>query len=404
MAEELLSYEADVAPMKGSYFPDVAAANRMPYVPMTPPSAIRPTLAPAPSSGIPKTFDEAFAGGGNLGRFANARKGRSSTTISVGGAGFDRAFAASQARAEAEFQRGAQMQDLQYAKSLLDYNRMINDFESNKLELERERNFSLIAPDINKRIDDVFKTKPSGLEQAQEITKIRSENPSFFESKSGNAIYGAASARAAANASVDNERRRQDEAGRGEVVRLLTQYDPEAANKVASGDLTIAQGRSIFGEISKRESERGARERTSGAALDFRMDTFKKRRERYDSPQLQGASQDLATLLSTGGADVKIEDIQSTDPSVNTKKMFKPTTREKYLRDLANLTGVAVEDARKQYGEDDLELYRTLGKQLDDEETVLYRSVSGERFGSPTSEPSKDLGTKDKIGKGFRPE
>jgi hypothetical protein len=71
---------------------------------------------------------------------------------------------------------------------------------------------------------------------------------------------------------------------------------------------------------------------------------------------------------------------------------------------LANLTGVAVEDARKQYGEDDLELYRTLGKQLDDEETVLYRSVSGERFGSPTSEPSKDLGTKDKIGKGFRPE
>ena len=187
-------------------------------------------------------------------------------------------------------------------------------------------------------------------------------------------------------------------------MRLLTQYDPEAANKVASGDLTIAQGRSIFGEISKRESERGAREKTSGAALGFRMDTFKKRRERYDSPQLQGASQDLATLLSTGGADVKIEDIRRFAPSVNTKKMFKPTTREKYLRDLANLTGVAVEDARKQYGEDDLELYRTLGKQLDDEETVLYRSVSGERFGSPTSEPSKDLGTKDKIGKGFRPE
>lgn len=296
------------------------------------------------------------------------------------------------------------MQDLQYAKSLLDYNRMLNDFESNKLELERERTFSLIAPEINKRIDDVFKTKPTGLEQAQEITKIRSENPNFFESKSGNAIYSAASARAAANTNADNERRRQDEAGRGEVVRLLTQYDPEAANKVAAGELTIAQGRSIFGELSKRESERGAREKMSGAALDFRMDTFKKRRERYDSPQLQGASQDLATLLSTGGADVKIEDIQSTDPSVNAKKMFKPTTREKYLRDLANLTGVAVEDARKQYGEDDLELYRALGKQLDDEETVLYRSVSGERFGGPTSEPSKDLGTKDKIGKGFRPE
>jgi hypothetical protein len=318
------SYESDIAPLQRSYFGDV------PVPPAYTPS--QPT--------------------GNFGRFGNVRRSGSSTTLEVGGGDFGQMVSSMRDRAEFDYRRQIERENLEYQTALINQQRYLMD-------LQIERDASVLGPEVIKKVESVFETKKSAAEQAQEIAKIQFENPSILKSNFGKLIFQTANDRVQANSNAELSARE----GKSVVVNSLTPINAEAANAVASGTLSIEEGRKLIQGAQTAETERKIKAAEAEEKKDIQKFDLKLQLDVLDGIE----SAWKATTSKTGGALAAIPENATLD-SLRVSGISDPNNvlddfqRSELKTYMSDLTGKPLENVEKEYANKDLQLYRDLGK------------------------------------------
>lgn len=291
------------------------------------------------------------------------------------------------------------------ASEQLSFQRALTDFQSETLKLQQERDAADKIGGITAMLDEKFNsgTKPTDL--LIDLTKIQAQNPMMFRTAIGSATLDAYKARASALAADEREAKSMNY----NLVQQLTPYDPKMANDLAAGNVSPETARLKLVELATKkslgEAESEAKSKRSEQALKIQSDFIKDIRTQFDAPDYLGEAQKEAAEREYGRTPLgkteggKAQTAPPAQPLPDSGKLFKPTQRSAYVRNLARLTGKDQAQIDKEFA-NDLDLYKALGNKLDDEETTIYRYASGLTYGSPVPNISNvPLSEVDKIQK-----
>jgi hypothetical protein len=188
------------------------------------------------------------------------------------------------------------------------------------------------------------------------------------------------------------------------LVQQLTPYDPQMANDLASGNVSPDVARIKLVEFANKKAAEETRTKAdierAGDALKIQSEFIKDMRTQHNSPAFIGSAQQDYTTSALGG---EIENTSNAPPPPLPEggKLFKPTQRNTYVRNLSMLTGKDQKEIESQY-QNDLDLYKALGDKLDEESTVIYRRSAGVPYGTPVPyQNSLPLPEQDKVRNGF---
>lgn len=283
----------------------------------------------------------------------------------------------------------------------LSFQRAMTDYQSEALKLQQERDAANKIGEFTSMLDAKFDSGAKPTDILIDMTKLQAKDPLLFKTSIGAATYDAYKNRAAAMASDEREAKSMNY----NLVQQLTPYDPQMANDLASGIVSPDAARlKLVDYANKKASEENKSkadiERASDA-LKIKSDFIKDMRAQHNSPAFIGAAQQ-DYVNSTLGGEVKNTSNVPPPPLPEGGKLFKPTQRNTYVRNLSMLTGKDQKEIENKY-QNDLDLYKALGDKLDEESTVLYRRASGEFYGTPVPyQTSTPLPEQDKIFSGFK--
>jgi hypothetical protein len=287
------------------------------------------------------------------------------------------------------------------ATEQLSFQRAMTDYQSETLKLQQERDAANKIGALTNAMESLFSPDAKPTDITIGLAKLQSQDPLVFRTSIGAATLDAYRNRAAAMAADEREAKSMNY----NLVQQLTPYDPQMANDLASGIVSpdaarlklvdYANKKAAEEKNSKAEAER------AGDALKIKSDFIKDMRAQHNSPAFIGAAQqDYATSIL--GGEVKNTSNVPPPPLPEGGKLFKPTQRNTYVRNLSMLTGKDQKEIENKY-QNDLDLYKALGDKLDEESTVLYRRASGEFYGTPVPyQTSTPLPEQDKIFSGFK--
>jgi len=287
------------------------------------------------------------------------------------------------------------------ATEQLSFQRAMTDYQSESLKLQQERDAANKMGEFTSMLDEKFDsgTKPTDL--LIDITKLQAKNPLLFKTAIGAATLDAYKARASALASDEREAKSMNY----NLVQQLTPYDPQMANDLASGIVSPDAARlKLVDYANKKAAEenksKAEAERTE-VGLKIQSDFIKDMRSQYNSPEYIGpAEQNWQN--TTLGSETKNQTNVPQPPLPEGGKLYKPSQRSSYVRNLAMLTGKDQKEIESQY-QNDLDLYKALGSKLDEQETVIYRRSAGVPYGTPVPyQTSTPLPEQDKIFSGFK--
>ena len=268
-------------------------------------------------------------------------------------------------------------------------------FEEEKMRLQEARDASKMYPVISKQLEDAMEGKRPD-EQRLLVSDVLMSNPTFFETKSGNALLTAVNAKISALDKAESDSR----AKTNQVWNMAAQLGmPDIAEQVSTGGLTVD---SALSEISKRkrdadtlEEQQKTRAANYADALKFQMKYVDDDKRMYRNVKTEGnTTLNLGDSEAAGGSGSIIELPKGTK--------FAETYRNNLIDGVSRYTNIPVEELTKEYGagDRDIELYNLFGKRIRDNETEIFRAVSQlERVNiAPTT---IDLSKDDKLATGF---
>ena len=286
------------------------------------------------------------------------------------------------------------------ASEQLSFQRALTEFQSETLKLQQERDAADKIGGLTTMLEEKFNSGAKPTDLLIDLTKIQAQDPMMFKTSIGSATLDAYKARASALAADEREAKSMNY----NLVQQLTPYDPQMANDLASGKVTPEAARFKLVDLATKKSQREAdaetKSKRSETALKIQSDFIKDIRAQYNAPEYVGtAEQEYATTKLGGEVGGKAPTAPPAQPLPNSGKLFKPTQRSTYVRNLAMLTGKDQKEVEKNFA-NDLDLYKALGNKLDEEDTAIYRYSSGQTYGSPVPNISNvELSEVDRIQK-----
>lgn len=245
-------------------------------------------------------------------------------------------------------------------------------FEEEKMRLQEARDASKMYPVISKQLEDAMEGKRPD-EQRLLVSDVLMSNPTFFETKSGNALLTAVNAKISALDKAEADSR----AKTNQVWNMAAQLGmSDIAEQVSAGGLTIDDALS---EISKRKEEAATLEAQQKMQVAYDAETFKFQvgvlnddKRLYRSVKLEGnTAPNFGDSEAAGGSGSIIVLPEGTK--------FAETYRNNLIDGVSRYTNLSVDELTKDYGagDRDIELYNLFGKRIRDNETQLFRNISG---------------------------
>jgi len=314
MAE--FSYEADIAPMRGSYFTN-------------------PNLSDAERKQLQAGYMEKIA---PYQEITNKTLGRI---------------------------LDAQNQELSFRRANI-------AFEDEKLKLQQERDFAQKYPDMANQLGAAMEGKDPN-DQRIILSDLAVKNPAFFASKNGSALLSAYDAKIAAGVAAGAE----DRAKKNQVWSMATQLGmPDIADEVSAGALSADAANY---KISARKKELDALENQQKLSKEQSELAYKVRTDYIDKSESLFSNIKYADGSSDSFDPTKV-DINKIGSAPTTKpKSFSEPYRNAIINRVINLSNLEPAQAEELKKLPDNELHNLLGVRIDDNRTQLYRDITGDR-------------------------
>lgn len=261
-------------------------------------------------------------------------------------------------------------------------------FEDEKLKLQEARDAARLYPAISKQLEDAMEGKDPN-DQRLLVSDIMMSNPTFFETKNGSALLTAVNSKISAGATA----KAVGQAKVNQVWNMAAQLGmSDIADQVSAGSLTAEAGLS---ELSKRREEAAAlqaqQEIASAQAAQahkLRTDYIERSERLFNTIKYADGSSDSFENTELGGN-------KNNSGTAAKPKAFAQPYRNAIINkviDLSNLEPAQVEDVKKL---SDDELHNLLGTRIDDNWTQLYRDVYKDTGNQSSPIPTKKDLTKD---------
>jgi hypothetical protein len=245
-------------------------------------------------------------------------------------------------------------------------------FEDEKLKLQEARDAARLYPAISKQLEDAMEGKDPN-DQRLLVSDIMMSNPTFFETKNGSALLAAVNSKISAGATANAV----GQAKVNQVWNMAAQLGmPDIADQVSSGSLTAD---AALSEISKRKKDADtlqAQQEIANAqseqAYKIRTDYIDRSESLFNTIKYGDGSSDSFENTLLGGNE-------NASPTATKPKSFAEPYRNALINrviNLSNLDPAQVEDVKKL---PDNELHNLLGMRIDDNRTQLYRDITGDR-------------------------
>ena len=253
----------------------------------------------------------------------------------------------------------------------LSFRRANTAFEEEKLKLQQERDFAQKYPDMAKQLGDALEGKDPN-DQRIVVADLAVKNPAFFASKNGSALLSAVDAKISATVASQADNR----AKVNQVWSMSAQLGlPEIGEKVAAGEITPDEGAKQIAarrrEIEALENQQKLSKEQAELAYKIRTDYIDRSESLFNTIKYADGSSD-----SFDPTKVDINKGGST-PTAKPKSFAEPYKNALINRivNLSNLDPAQAEDLKRL---PDNELHNLLGTRIDDNRTQLYREITGD--------------------------
>jgi hypothetical protein len=244
-------------------------------------------------------------------------------------------------------------------------------FEDEKLKLQEARDAAKLYPAISKQLEDAMEGKDPN-DQRLLVSDIMMSNPTFFETKNGSALLSAVNSKISAGATANAV----EQAKVNQVWNMAAQRGmSDIADQVSAGGLTANAGLS---EISKRINEAEALQAQQEAANAKSELAYKIRTDYIDRSESLFNTIKYGDGSSDSFENTLLGDNKNGSPTATKPKSFAAPYRNALINrviNLSNLDPAQVEEVKKL---PDNELHNLLGVRIDDNRTQLYRDVTGD--------------------------
>lgn len=264
-------------------------------------------------------------------------------------------------------------------------------FEDEKLKLQEARDAATKYPEIAAQLEEAMAGKKPE-DQRLLVSDIMLKNSQFFGTANGSALGSAVNAKIAAGAAAEAEGR----AKTNQVWNMAAQLGmPDIAEQVSSGGLDPD---TALSQIAKRKKDEDTLEKQQKINTELDKDILKFQagyiaddKQLYRNVKLVGGKDvpygDSKAAGGSGSAQILPEGTKFTD-----------TYRSNLIDGVSRYTNKTVEELEKEYGsgERDKELYDLFGKRIRDNETQLFRNMGRLGYGTSPAATKIDLTEDDK--------
>ena len=245
-------------------------------------------------------------------------------------------------------------------------------FEDEKLKLQEARDAARLYPAISKQLEDAMEGKDPN-DQRLLVSDIMMSNPTFFETKNGSALLTAVNSKISAGATANAV----GQAKVNQVWNMAAQMGmSDIADQVSAGVLTAD---AALGEISKRKKDADtlqAQQEIDSArseqAYKIRTDYIDRSESLFNTIKYADGSSDSFENTVLGGNE------GGSTPTAK-PKAFAQTYKNALINRVINLSNLDPAQAEDLKNLPDNELHNLLGTRIDDNRTQLYRDITGDR-------------------------
>ena len=245
-------------------------------------------------------------------------------------------------------------------------------FEDEKLKLQEARDAARMYPAISKQLEDAMEGKDPN-DQRLLVSDIMMSNPTFFETKNGSALLSAVNSKISAGATANAV----GQAKVNQVWNMAAQLGmSDIADQVSAGVLTAD---AALGEISKRKKDADtlqAQQEIDSAkseqAYKIRTDYIDRSESLFNTIKYADGSSDSIENIMSGSN-------KGGSTPITKPKAFAQTYKNALINRVINLSNLDPAQAEDLKNLPDNELHNLLGTRIDDNRTQLYRDITGDR-------------------------
>jgi hypothetical protein len=259
-------------------------------------------------------------------------------------------------------------------------------FEEEKLKLQEARDAATKYPEIAKQLEEAMAGKKPE-DQRLLVADVMMKNSQFFGTANGSALGSAVNAKIAASTAAEAEGR----AKKNQVWSMATQLGmPDIADEVSNETLSADAANY---KISKRKKDEDTLEQQQKIKTEIDKDLLKLQagyvaddKQLYRNVKLVGGKDvpydSSKAAGGSGSAQILPEGTKFTD-----------TYRSNLIDGVSRYTGKTFEELNKEYGDGtrDKELYDLFGKRIRDNETQIFRTMGRLGYGTSPAPTQIDL-------------
>ena len=241
-------------------------------------------------------------------------------------------------------------------------------FEEEKLKLQQERDFAQKYPDMAKQLGDALEGKDPN-DQRIVVADLAVKNPAFFASKNGSALLSAVDAKISATVASQADNR----AKANQVWSMAAQLGaPEIGKKVTAGEITPDEGAKQLAayrqEIEALENKQKLSKEMADRAYKARAEYVDKTESLFNTIKYADGSSDSFDPnqidINKGGA------VPTAKP-----KPFAQPYRNALISRVITLSDLDPEQEAAVRKLPDNELHNLLGRRVEDNKKQLYRDI-----------------------------
>jgi hypothetical protein len=245
-------------------------------------------------------------------------------------------------------------------------------FEDEKLKLQEARDAARLYPAISKQLEDAMEGKDPN-DQRLLVSDIMMSNPTFFETKNGSALLTAVNSKISAGATA----KAVGQAKVNQVWNMAAQLGmSDIADQVSAGVLTAD---AALGEISKRKKDADTLQAQQEIDSAKSEQAYKIRTDYIDRSESLFNTIKYADGSSDSFDPTKVDINKSGSMPTAKPKAFAQPYKNAIINRVINLSNLDPDQAEDLKNLPDNELHNLLGTRIDDNRTQLYRDITGDR-------------------------
>jgi len=257
----------------------------------------------------------------------------------------------------------------------LAFKRANTAFEEEKLKLQEARDAAAMYPKISTQLEAAMSGKDPN-DQRILVADVMMQHPTFFETKSGSALISAVNSKISAGATA----KAAENAKTSQLWSMAAQMGmPDLAEKVNTGTLsnddTLKQMIARKNELEKLEKQREESDKITKAEREAQEKNIARYDSMYRNVKVVGKQDtfDGKNKTAVEGGESSLEVLPS-------ETKFTDFYREDVIGAIADLSGLTVKQIKEKAEKDklsDVALRNILGERIKDNYTQLYRNIGG---------------------------